>query len=704
MSLLNFPRNALIWLLVSVFFVYLPLQMQLPLWTFLVFIVVFSWRWLMHLGRLPYPSKVVKVAVVVIGIGAVLISAHGRFHLESATTFILVVSLLKVLEIKNQRDGYIILFLSFFLLAVNFLYDQGIVTTIYSIFVIWILISALVGLHQTQFSEQTAKAKVSTASKASAQVLLLSLPIMLVMFVLFPRLDPLWSLNLQSNKAKTGLSESMSPGDIAELSNSDELVFRVKFDGDRPTIDKLYWRALVLDQHRLKEGLSQWSVSRSHNQVDWYPQSWKPEQQQGVYDYTIIQEPTNKRWLVGLRGVAAMENNIGITEDDLIISKKKVFQRKEYKVRSWPEMSIAEQGIDSLTRNDNLRLDEYLSEGGRSTVASNPQTRQFAEKIYSAYGTDQERVAAALAYFQQSPFKYTLKPQRMGFNDIDDFLFNKQSGFCAHYSSSFTFLMRSMGIPARVVAGYQGGEFNQESGHLTVRQYDAHAWVEVWLEGIGWKSYDPTALVAPDRISLGLRNSLNQQEDFLPNNGLSLIKFSHLPIFNDMRLKLDEINYYWHQTVLNFNKKNQSNTLRDWFGRDFLKKSLYWLAGLFCVLFSLITVIVLWHRHPKHLTLVDKSLLTLEQRLLKFSMNSKSGQGSDKQSLGREGGEGLQDYSSRLQQAFPEHKESIRIILQQLQNYYYTDKSIEDNELAKQIVNLSKTLTRRSSYKSSHHQ
>lgn len=684
--MINFPRNALLWLLLSMLTVYIPLQMQLPLWTSLVLAIVVVWRWLMHLGRLPYPTKLVKVIVVVLGIGAVLISAQGRFHLESASTFILVVSLLKVLEIKNQRDGYIVIFLSFFLLAVNFLYDQGIFTALYSLLAMWILLSALVGLHQTQFSERGTRQQVGNAAKTSAQVLLLSLPIMLLMFVLFPRLDPLWSLNLQSNKAKTGLSDSMKPGDIAELSNSDELVFRVKFDGPRPAPQQLYWRALVLDQHTINNGQSQWSVSRYAPIVEWYPNSWQPEQQEGVYDYTIIQEPTNKRWLIGLRGVAAMETNIGMSRNDLIVSKDKVFQRKEYPVRSWPEMSIAAKGIDSQTRQENLQL-----------APSNPKTRDLAQQIATTYASDQQRIEAALQYYQQQSFEYTLKPQPMAENDIDDFLFNKQAGFCAHYSSSFAFLMRTMGIPARVVAGYQGGEFNQQSGHLTVRQYDAHAWVEVWLEGIGWRSYDPTALVAPNRISQGIRDAIKQQDEFLPNAGLSLIKLSHFPMFNDLRLKLDEINYYWHQTVLNFNKKNQGNILKQWFGGDFLKKSLYWLAGLFCALFALITLLVLWQRKPKNLTVIDKALAVFDQRLAQYGQ------------LQRLSGEGLADYSERLQQALPQHSHSIRRLMQQLQNYYYAaDKANKqtaaEKELARQLRLLSKQLIRRSNDKNNLHQ
>jgi hypothetical protein len=236
MTSINFPRSALVWLLIAISGVYFPLQQQLPIWTSIVFIIVISWRWLMHLGRLPMLNTAGKIIVVSAAIAAVVISAKGKFHLESATAFILVACLLKVLEIKNQRDGYILIFISFFLLAVNFLYDQGILTTLYSIFVVWLLVSALVGLHQLVPSEKLLKKSASDAGKISAQVLLLSLPLMLILFILFPRLGPLWALNLESGKAKTGLSEQMSPGDIASLSNSDELVFRVEFLNDKPNL------------------------------------------------------------------------------------------------------------------------------------------------------------------------------------------------------------------------------------------------------------------------------------------------------------------------------------------------------------------------------------------------------------------------------------------------------------------------------------
>ena len=646
MSAINFPRSALIWLMLAISSVYLPLQMHLPLWTGLVFVSVIVWRWMMHLGHWPYPNTVVKALVVVLAIAAVVISAKGRFHLESATTFILVSSLLKVLEIKNQRDGYIVVFISMFLLAVGFLFEQGLFTALYSVLAIWLLLAALVGLHQSDTLQNNFK----RAGKISSQVLLLSLPIMLVLFLLFPRLGPLWSLNLQSGKAKTGLSENMSPGDIAELSNSDELVFRVKFEGETPPPDQWYWRGLVLDFFEEVNGKANWSMSGILNKVDWYPNSWLPDAGAGVYDYRIIQEASDKKWLFGLRGIAAMENGIGMTEDDRIISRKKLLQRKEYAVRSVPELAIAKQGLRGFVRQQNLQLP-------RGSV--NPKARLLAQQILLNFDNDAARMEHTLSYYSDNNFSYTLKPEVMTGNDIDDFLFEKRSGFCAHYSSSFVFLMRSMNIPARVVAGYQGGELNPDSGHITVRQYDAHAWVEVWLEGQGWVSVDPTAQVAPERISLGLREALGGSDEFLSGNNFSLIKMSHLPWLNDLRFQLDQLNYYWHKTVLNFNKDKQGGVLKDWFGNGFLKKSLYALAAIFCSLFFLMALIILWRKPSRKESDLVKILRLFDKKISAIAEP-------------RRESEGLADYSLRLQQLYPEHADSIRRLFDQLQYHYFS--------------------------------
>lgn len=685
MNKVQFPRSGLLWLLLSISSVYFPLQLQVPLWTVCVFGITVVWRWMMHLGRWPYPTMIVKVIVVSLSIAAVVLSANGKFHLESATTFILVASLLKVLEIKTKRDGYIIIFLSFFLLAVNFLYDQGLLTALYSIFSIWFLTSALVGLHQTLFSEKELKKQVRNSAVISVKVLALSIPVMILMFLLFPRFGPLWSLNLQSGKAKTGLSEFMSPGDVADLSNSDELVFRAEFEGETPTPDRWYWRALVLDRYDEVDGRARWGASGLFNNADWYPESWRPESDEGIYDYTIIQEATDKKWLVSLKGVAAMERGIGMTDDDRIVSSKNMYQRKEYKVRSWPDFKFSKSGLLPIVRDQSVQSKKVADVA--SEQQSNPRSRQMAEKISLLYDSDEERMNHVLSYYRKKEFSYTLKPELMLEDDIDKFLFDYQAGFCAHFSSSFVFLMRNMDIPARVVAGYQGGELNAESNHITVRQYDAHAWAEVWLPNKGWVSVDPTAQVAPDRVRLGLQNSLENKDEFLSDNALSLIKLSGFPLLNDIRLKLDQLNYYWHQTVLSFNKDKQSGLLRKWFGSGSLTKSLYWLAGLFCTFFLLLSVAMLWSRPNKKMTILQKKLADFERKLTPYQFE-------------RQASEGINNYSARLEAAFPDCAKSIHSVFSNIQMYYYknsdamnvSERENIEKRLAKEVMWLGKKL------------
>lgn len=685
MKSINFPRNALLWLLAAISTVYFPLQQQLPLWTAFVFVIVISWRWMMHLGRAPMLNTMGKIVVVTLGIAAVVISAKGVFSLESATAFILVACLLKVLEIKNQRDGYILIFASFFLLAINFLFDQGILTALYSIFVVWLLLAALVGMHQVVSQDKNNTFYIRDAAKMSIQVLLLSLPLMLILFVLFPRFGPLWSLNLESAKAKTGLSAQMSPGDIAELSNSDELVFRAKFLNETPPPDQWYWRGLVLDKYQQVDGRAVWSSSGLFKKISWFPNSWKPDEGEGVYDYQITQEANDDTWLFGLRGVAAMEAAIGMTRNDRIVSRKKIRQRKNYLVRSAPNMQISPQGLTEVVRQQSLMLED-----------GNSQTRQLGQQIFLEHSTDRQRMEWMLDYYNQQKFSYTLQPKLMNDNDIDQFLFSNRAGFCAHFASSFVFVMRVMNIPSRIVAGYQGGEINPETGLITVRQYDAHAWVEVWLEGEGWVSVDPTAQVAPDRISLGLRNAL-KEEEFLTDTNFSLIKLSHLPWMNDLRFALDQLNYQWHQTVLNFNKEKQSEQLKKWFGQDSLKKSLYWLAGSFILVFFSMAILLLWNRRPAPQTALQKSLALLDKRLANLDLHRKQS-------------EGFSDYSLRLQKAFPEQGQTIDRLFSQLQSQYFSSQRSQvgksecirkEKDLALQIKKLAHKLATIAKSKSS---
>merc|ERR1711879_616729 len=361
--------------------------------------------------------------------------------------------------------------------------------------------------------------------------------LMLVFYLFFPRLSPLWSMTLQSNKAYTGLSGEMSPGDIASLSRSDGLAFRVTFDdGLEPERNHLYWRGVVLDRY---DGRT-WRFSKDDRTVNWFPRVYASNtaNDDEITRYEIIQEPTAKHWLFTLKHGTALERGTGVTSTGLLVSKRPVHQRKRYQGVSDPYNPML-SSLRARQRRHNLSLPD----------AVNPRARAWAERQFSTAADPMAFAVQVMEHFNQQEYFYTLSPPELGSNDIDAFLFDTRQGFCAHYAGALVFLARSVGIPARVVAGYQGGEWNPQEKYLTVRQFDAHAWTELWIDGKGWLRVDPTAAVAPERIESGLEAALKEEQSFLEGDLLSPHRFRGINWVNSIRMKLDSLNYLWHRWV-----------------------------------------------------------------------------------------------------------------------------------------------------------
>src|SRR5690606_34547344 len=196
-------------------------------------------------------------------------------------------------------------------------------------------------------------------------------------------------------------------------------------------------------------------------------------------------------------------------------------------------------------------------------------------------------------------FYYTLQPPVMATDEVDDFLFNARRGFCAHYAGALVFVARAAGIPARVVTGYQGGEWNDESRYLTVRQFDAHAWAEVWLPGEGWVMVDPTAAVAPDRIQYGLEQAVAEEGTFLQQQLFSTHKLRGISWINRLRLEFDSLNYYWQLWVLSYDNQRQKNLWQSVLGIRDYQNALYMLGSSFMVFFVLASLWVGWRLRPQ---------------------------------------------------------------------------------------------------------
>ncbi|MFT3733828.1 MAG: DUF3488 and transglutaminase-like domain-containing protein [Rhodocyclaceae bacterium] len=369
---------------------------------------------------------------------------------------------LKLLETRRMRDVRATLLLAFFLIVGMFAHEQS------AIIASAAALATLSSLTVAALAQRP-RASVRSAVKLSAGLLGMGIPLMLVLFILFPRIDgPLWGMPLDAYKT-TGLSNRMRPGSISQLIQSGEIAFRAAFRDKIPAPAERYWRGPVLTHYDGAEWLPQ-AMPRENQQ---FPESGR------AWQYTVTLEPHNLRWLLALD--YPVDSDASKTRTDYsLIAREPVRQRIRYAVTSRPDLHI---GPDE--DRTSLRIALWLPRN------FDPRTQAEGQRIASQHIDDKSRLQAALQFMRERRLQYTLDPPPLGRNSVDDFLFVTGRGFCEHFSSAFVVLMRAAGVPARVVTGYQGGETNPIDGTLVVRQSDAHAWAEVWLQGRGWQRVEP---------------------------------------------------------------------------------------------------------------------------------------------------------------------------------------------------------------------
>jgi transglutaminase-like putative cysteine protease len=549
------PRAAFFWLLAALSSVILPHVGRMPFWLTLTCALCIGGRILIYQGRMSQPGTKTKFALVALMVVLVPIQFGRDIFSTDATVGVLLVGItLKLLEMHQKRDVLIVMYLSYFTVVAEFIYSQSIPIAVYMSFCVLLITAALMSLNQTP----EAQAPLRTL-KLSGVILLQSVPLMLAFFLLFPRISPLWSVPLQSGAATTGLSENMSPGDIGNLARSADVAFRVLFNGEPPRYPDLYWRALTLDEFDGREwerGYSergQFMGPDPASTLEWFDDI---EYSGSPIDYNVIMEPTFRNWVFTLQVPHFYDDRMVMRRDFTMETLRRVSQRYSYDARSWPQHRLDAEELPALTEARYIRIPRE----------SNPRARQFAAELGAMYPDDSAYIDAVLAHFRDEEFFYTLSPAELGEHPVDEFLFDSREGFCEHYASSFTFLMRAKGIPARVVTGYQGGEFNPYDGTLTVRQYDAHAWSEVWLPDAGWTRVDPTAAVAPERINQGSDQTLQQNDSFLGDEVFTLIQFRDSLFINDLRLRLEMMDYAWNRFVLNYDEDTQFRLFSSLFG------------------------------------------------------------------------------------------------------------------------------------------
>ncbi|HEX6591085.1 MAG TPA: DUF3488 and transglutaminase-like domain-containing protein [Moraxellaceae bacterium] len=548
----------------------LPQFERLPYWLLALVVLACLWRTPFAERRLAAPGSLLRMLILMAGMAGVYYSHRTLLGAEGGVSFLIVCAVLKLLESRQQRDLFISVVLDFFVLATAFLFSTSLVVTVYVGLACVVIIAALL------VQQQREGAGLRLSLRRAGVMALQALPLMLILFVFFPRLPPLWTLNLSQGGGRTGMSDSMSPGDISRLSESSELAFRVEFSGPLPPSRELYWRGLVLTHY---DG-QRWTQAEGIHEPR--PASLRAPWVQGQdgtapLAYRIILEPTDQTWLFALAQPRSPTPRLGLTRDNRLVARAPVFSRLSYDVQSWPQASA---DIESLP-------DWMWMQSVQLPAQGNPEAKRMARRWYANSGSASRYVADTLDWFRQEHFFYTLEPPALGENRVDDFLFKTRRGFCEHYASAFVFLMRAAGVPARVVAGYQGGEKSPLGDYWVVRQLDAHAWAEVWLEGQGWVQVDPTSAVAPDRVQRGA-TQLAGNPAYWGNSGLSTVRYNNFRLLKNLRSLADYVNYRWHRDVLGYDVENQEGLMQRLLGDTSLLRRLAVMGIALAVLAGLL--------------------------------------------------------------------------------------------------------------------
>ncbi|MFC4261222.1 transglutaminaseTgpA domain-containing protein [Marinobacter lacisalsi] len=555
------PSGALLWLLSGFVVLLLPQWDRLPPWLIMACLLLAGWRWLVQQGRVRLPGRWLRLLVMGALIAAYVATVSGHFSVDTAASFFVLAVGLKWLETRDSRDFFVLFFILIYLAAVNFLFKQGIGWTLVTLAGVFILLVALNMLHTPGATRSPV-----TGLWRLGGMMLKTLPVVLALFIFFPRMAPLWSVPLVSGEARSGLSDSMTPGDISSLAQSSERVFRVTFGSDMPAHRDRYWRGLILDRFD-GHTWSQWQEA--------------PRTRLGRVDldagignlaanqYDVLMEASGQRWVYALDHSRAVSGNITEVPGELFRLARPADTSIRYRMAQEP----ATDDSRALSLSERRRYLQLPEQG-------NERSRQLARELAESADSDLAFANSILSRFREQPYFYTLRPPTMPDDPVDTLLFDAKRGFCAHYASATTFLLRTAGVPARVVAGYQGGSAGAGDAYLIVRQYDAHAWVEAWIEGRGWVRLDPTAAISPDRIESGLRDAMAEEGSFLEDDWASPQRYGDIAAVQWLSLQMDRVNYNWQRWVVGYQGQSQLDLMSRLPGNIGLKELGYITAVL----------------------------------------------------------------------------------------------------------------------------
>ena len=498
-----------------------------------------TWRMLGAYGHLPLPDRThralwwLKQLLALAAFSAIYVAYRGQIGRDAGVALLAALLGLKFLEMERPRDFYVVSFLTYFLVVTNFFYSQTVPTALYMLVVVILVTAGLI-----RFNAPPSAFATTACLRLALRMVTQALPIMVLAFLLFPRVPgPLWGLPQDAFSAVTGLSDTMTIGHITSLGTSDEIAFRVKFENDLPRAAERYWRGPVL-----------WETDGRTWRTGNHARGDPPAviKQGPTYRYSILLEPTGERWLLGLDAVTHSGPIAIAGADQTLYTRQPVKKRLHYTLDSATHYQLRE--ISAAQRLAALSL----------PAGQHPRALALGREWRTVQRTPDAIVQSALDFFRHENFVYTLLPPALPHDSVDQFLFESRAGFCEHYAASFVVLMRAAGIPARVVTGYQGGEFNDVSDYLIIRQRDAHAWAEVYLPVQGWTRVDPTSIVAPARLSLGINSVTGERSPLaiIDRNATALKAFRRVAAL------WDAMNYQWSQWVLGYSPQRQLEFFR----------------------------------------------------------------------------------------------------------------------------------------------
>jgi len=510
-------------------------------------LVFIAWRLLYEMQIIKLPKQFARVSLAILTFVVVAYMHKTVLGLFAGSALLTVMLCLKLLEMHTWRDKVVVISLAYFVTVTNFLYDQSLILGVYLLLVVIVLTTTLIAFNRKTTNHKTEQYEIL---RLATNIVVQAIPLTLLLFFLFPRIPgPLWSLPDDAHSGLTGLSDSMTPGKISQLSNNESIAFRVKFKNSTPQSSRRYWRGPVFnhfDGQTWRDAITQKPEYTStaimlRNKAIISAQA-KP------IEYSVMLEPHNKTWLFGLDIPTKIPSNTFLSTNYELHKPQPVKKLIRYELISYTDYKLDPYSQDSFR--------QYLHVPSQSA----PKTRRLVKALLAqTIGSPQPKaqlVKLALDHIKNEPFYYTQRPPLLHNDPIDEFLFETRKGFCEHYASAFAVLTRIAGIPSRVVTGYLGGEYNSAGKYWSIKQSDAHAWTEVWLPNQGWVRIDPTAVIPTNRVEYS-----THIERFSPGT-LSAGNFKWLSqAWRTIRHRWDSANYFWNIWIIGYDDQQQTNLL-----------------------------------------------------------------------------------------------------------------------------------------------